>query len=270
MKRRDGGKELSSSFTDLMTSVAILFLFLAVAMIVVSVLREKIEQSNTHFKRQRLFEELVIKLGQNKMNPESCRWAPSPCSRVFIDQGDIRVVFLKSTDGNSGGTCNGLNFGSGKHRIDTVAEKVISEQLVTVIHSAEKEGSGVVTIRLEGHTDKQLVGPSMTKKSDVFDRCLKFEAGADCDAKNNLLLSSMRASAVYSRLKEALKTSRPQISHGRVNLEPRPPPTYWFESATIVSGRGQIVPFLDPCATDASRSTEKDRRVELVLKVGRD
>lgn len=110
---RKPGHDISSSFTDLMTSVAILFLFLAVAMIVVTVLKDRIAKKGPD-KVSDLAQRVVEILGDGKQRYRKGCTRPSNCSLVVEELNTLRVVFPDLSD-DAQGSCVGLTFDSGSH-----------------------------------------------------------------------------------------------------------------------------------------------------------
>jgi hypothetical protein len=259
------GHDLSSSFTDLMTSVAILFLFLAVAMVVVIHLQNK-RPTNlpppTGPSETEILMEKIISILKEGDKPTKCKMAPSNCTRVFPDKNStIRVVFTSIGLDPTLPPCGGLNFESGDHRLNDSAKNVINRDILSILETNAKEHfdkspgqeGSTAAFYIEGHTDSKPIGVKFTSRNpDVFQAFEKSKDKNLCDETNNILLSSMRASSVYNELSEAVKRTNPTTQD-------------FFKDKVIASGKGPKTPFDDPCLKGTTGTDEANRRVELVI-----
>lgn len=141
------------------------------------------------------------------------------------------------------------------------ARVTIGDQIRRIIELAGKDESGVTSIHLEGHTDSRPIGGKLVRRNpDVFRKCDKIRRfrGAECEAANNLLLSSMRGSTVYSEILSSLGLASENNSKM----------AQWYRSHVIISGRGQMRPFGSlGCGIAFGGGGRLDRRVEIVFSL---
>ena len=111
---------------------------------------------------------------------------------------------------------------------------------------------------MEGHTDKRPISKNMVGRNpDVFRPCNNRgeQNAVSCQEANNLLLGSMRGATVYSEIHSALgANSKPHVSN-------------WYRDKAIVSGRGQMEPFVTRCGGVLGSGDQLDRRVEIVFNL---
>jgi flagellar motor protein MotB len=215
------------SMTDLMASVAVLFLLVAAIFMVRSMktaraAREKLEQAKKEQISYR--DELKGLMDLLRVNPEVIALAT-----IEPDPKDPFVFSVIIRD-------NALAFGSGECALSPAASNLIREQFPVILRPVcDMVAKGVVErITLEGHTD---AAPFVTHEAKCgVDRPSPTHCGTGSDApeclrvgfENNVRLSGSRAQSVFFEM--------------RSGLEREPVLLDCLDRYFVVAGRGPVEP----------------------------
>ncbi|MBN8540740.1 MAG: hypothetical protein J0L82_10175 [Deltaproteobacteria bacterium] len=252
--------DFSHSNTDLMASIAVIFLLLAVAMILANsaaVSKAENAQEKLNAERNEFNNEIRDLLD---LPPGGKDVSDDGCIRVINDdlKSEIRIRFI---DGHSAGgeRCRGLTFGTAKFELDGDGDsKNILIKLARISSRAcQKKSVGkdspIWRLSIEGHTDT--------------DRYLDFKR-SDCKDPSeefcgNLYLSAQRAREVYLWIARTMATDQ-KISRDK----------QCFEKMALISGRGPLDPVEEGDRETAAVDDEADsnldgkqsnRRVEYIV-----
>jgi outer membrane protein OmpA-like peptidoglycan-associated protein len=225
--------DYSSSFTDLMASLAVVFLILAGGVTILLTLKRK-SAVGEHV--------TILKNGIGKIIGNQF-----PNVNVISDGNTVRVVFANvKTDNNSS-----LFFELNRYQLAPGQAEFVATTVKEIVNVActfrETEASKVNLIVLEGHTDSSF--------NPVGEGCQSGGNSSQGEKSfcNNVRLSSLRASEVFFHLKAAT-----QIGSSLDTC---------IGEHFLVSGRGSAVPMKKNGNRDNDHTgyNGNDRRVELVF-----
>ncbi|MBK7892142.1 MAG: hypothetical protein IPJ84_15265 [Bdellovibrionales bacterium] len=252
--------DFSHSNTDLMASIAVIFLLLAVAMILANsaaVSKAENAQEKLNAERNEFNNEIrdLLKLPRGGKDVSD-----DGCIRVINDdlKSEIRIRFIDGHSAN-GERCRGLTFGTAEFKLSGQSDSAnILDKLALISSKAcKKQSAGkdspIWRLSIEGHTDK--------------DRYFN-DSLSRCDHRNeelcgNLYLSAQRAREVYLRI------ARTMASNEKVSQDRR-----CFEKMALISGRGPLDPVNEPdremaAVYDEAESNhdgkQSNRRVEYIV-----
>ncbi len=247
----NGDVDFSHSFTDLMTSLAIAFLILAVAMIVINIVNQrqiineaqKIDQRNKEIGAYK--NELAKKIAQifKMIQVEQLNSYKSECVELdFAEQYRLVIRFKGDTkECKTKGLFFGENsfvFEGNPYAIKGIAEiyRTICEEISRVVGGNEPKDY-VERVQILGHTD------AVMKNTGAECKGLPDGEKLQC---GNLYLSAQRARTVFLLIGENLSSNEKDFK--------------CFREKTQISGRG---PF-DQINNDINKNG-LNRRVEVVI-----
>ena len=224
------GPDYSASFTDLMASLAVVFLILAGGVTILLTLKRKSAVGEHSIVLVKRISEIIGK--------------QFPNVNVIPDGNTVRVVFANvKTDNNSS-----LFFDLNKYQLGPGQAKFVATTVTKIVEAAcsirETEGSRVNLIVLEGHTDSSF--------NPIGEGCQSGVTSGNKDKSfcNNVRLSSLRASEVFFHLRAASEIGSELES--------------CIGKHFLVSGRGSAFP-MNKKNNHESEINDDDRRVELVF-----
>ncbi len=252
--------DFSHSNTDLMASIAVIFLLLAVAMILANsaaVSKAENAQEKLNAERNEFNNEIRALL---ELPPGGKDVSDDGCIRVINDdlKSEIRIRFIDGQSAN-GERCKGLTFGAAEFKLNGHSDSaVILNKLAMISAKAcQKQSVGkdspIWRLSIEGHTDKDRYF------NDSLSRC-DFRNEELC---GNLYLSAQRAREVY------LWIARTMDSNEAISRDKR-----CFEKMALISGRGPLDPVDEKDRETASIEGEtgadrdgkqSNRRVEYIV-----
>lgn len=264
MASSDGG-DFSTSFTDLMTSLAIVFLILSVGLVIVNALNASENESTgkkyleelqlVTNKKMELLEEikkqfLIDRNGNALLTAEEC---------VAIDASHPFRIIIRFNGSSQECLKEGLFFKENAFLLDKTR---VEGNLIRIANiykkmcSKNEIGEQIEDIQIVGHTDAKGYYGDDKNCFEIFesDRVPKMESFLREIQCGNLYLSSQRARTVFMLVGEKIEQDR---DFEVMNC---------FKSKTQASGRGPFEPKIDP-KTNAPIDplNPQQKRVEIVF-----
>jgi len=252
--------DFSHSLADLMTSLAIVFLILAVAMVIYAKLTENRRAAlytalvGEHDKAMTLKKEIldqIIKTFDLKALANNSLSTDNECMSIDGDSSPYKITIrFKSTDERSTekkqADCKSKGFFYKSDDYQSIKEPrnaATISKIVTMFESLceDKDKNNIDHVQILGHTDKNT--SSLDRKNcDPYSSETSQEKSLQCE---NIFLSAQRARDVFMRVGvEILKKNNDSLLS-------------CFKSTTEVSGRGPFNP--------VSKVDSENRRVEIVI-----
>lgn len=254
----------NDSFTDLMSSLVVVFLLVAVAAIL-AVKQAKAEKESREARLIRQFQEQ-----ESQIQTEKDTLFKSLAKLLNVSDGssaDIAedgCVKLQNQDAyrlkiqfKSGGNCHGLHFDPTKFALPNASKSFAKSRLSEVIREVCMRQERVTQVTLVGHTDADsLIGAKYRGCSEGQSGRIPEKTIGFC---NNVDLSAKRAQEVFYLVRQELRAKDPQLVSGCV------------DKLFLVAGRGPVEPikgaWKDEFSAPTSVESEKiaNRRVELTV-----
>lgn len=252
--------DFSHSNTDLMASIAVIFLLLAVAMILANsaaVSKAENAQEKLNAERNEFNNEIRALLD---LPPGGKDVSDDGCIRVINDdlKSEIRIRFIDGHSAN-GDRCRGLTFGAAEFKLDGQGDSanILSKLAMISSKACQKKSVGkdspIWRLSIEGHTDNDRYF------NDSLSRC-DFRNEELC---GNLYLSAQRAREVYLWIARTMAADQ-AISEDK----------QCFEKMALISGRGPLDPVqegdretaaVDDDAGSNLDGKQSNRRVEYIV-----
>lgn len=255
---RDEGQDFGHSLTDLMASVAVMFLLIAAIFMVrsLSVAKKAKQELDAATQSQQTDFDKLERLRDALLGLEVLEGIAEVRYSPKVDPGLLTLVISDRQLGFEPGQCRPRAEG-----IETIRTK-LPVILTPMCRMLEEFDESVAQITLEGHTDATPFFPARPtcgiEPNATGSRCGAQSWGEHCDRlgfENNVRLSGARAQNVYFELREAVAGLPTLMS--------------CLESRFVVSGRGPVEPLNggDWKAARTREEMQEDRRVVIKVRV---
>jgi flagellar motor protein MotB len=279
MAKEDPGLDFGHSLTDLMSSIAVIFLLISVIFIIKSAhaelenLKKLKELETTKLASEALAKTNKARIEALEANQES---ATVEISRLledilngnhdFLDEaapvvGDpfLAVIRIRSSR---------FQFASGDCMVPDSQRTSIGYSMLKLLESlyvgAKSKGLYIEQIILEGHTDHNAFLPSQSRcgvvKPERWANCSLSDLSPKCEQwgfENNIRLSAARAQDIFFATQARMPISDPLLE--------------WFEEKFVISGRGPVSPLKESrfwrlLPKSSSNDFALNRRVEAKVR----